>query len=344
LRVLVISAIVPFQNGDEHDIAQRLRLALIQEGNESDLACLPFDGYHRDLPGQMLSFRLLDLSQWADVVITIGAPGWAVSHPNKRVWFFSYHQPLYELWNTRFGVLDMPHNRILRQEIIEADRVCLREATRVLAASSTAIRSLNEYCGIDAALLRPPPPDIADSGQTERKKSIVCLGAFSDVARHELLITALKYTRSDVQLIIASESTSPSYKRYLEESICVAGVSDRVVVLDNLNDFNSCLMLLREARACVNVSYAASWCGLSLLYAYQLGLPVITCSDSHGVAEIVKACNQELVVPPEAEQLARVFDEVCSDWGLATKLGKAVRSESARLFPSWNDALEGLLR
>ena len=343
MRILVVSASVPFEQRDEELVAEHLSRELEKTGNTSDLIRLPFDGYHRDLPGQMLAFNLLDLVSWADCVITIGVPGWAVEHPNKRVWFFSHHRPLYELWNTQWGLLFSPHNALMRRALIEADRTCLTKAKKVFAASLTGSRQILDYHRINSEVLFPPVLDESEASRENYGDYIYSDSYFSEEMRHDLMIRAIQKTQSDVHLVLATGPGRVEYWEYLNQLVNALGLSDRVTLLGAELNSAKRLELVAHARACVYIPYSANWWGLFVLRAYRCRRAVVTCTDSDGVKELVQPGQGGLTVTPDPEALGEAFDRLYAEEKMARQLGEEAYLAASELIPSWGQVIERLL-
>ena len=81
-------------------IVRDLVSAVSERGHEVNTIEIPFLSVWDQMLDQMLALRLMDVSDDADVLVAIRPPSYALSHPNKRLWFIHHHRGAYDLWGT----------------------------------------------------------------------------------------------------------------------------------------------------------------------------------------------------------------------------------------------------
>ncbi len=157
MKVLVATTCVPFVDGGARTIVRDLTRALLDRGHQVDTIEIPFKSAWDEMLEQMLAIRLMDVSDRADVLVAMRTPSYLLRHPNKRVWFIHHHRGAYDLWGTPYQ--DIPataEGLAVREAIIAADNLYLREAERIFTNSKIVADRLQKYNALDGQVLYPP--------------------------------------------------------------------------------------------------------------------------------------------------------------------------------------------
>src|SRR4051812_8325504 len=129
MKVLIASTVVPFVEGGGTFIVDWLDKMLRSHGHEVDVLRIPFWSNYREMPGQMLALRLLDVADKGDRLIAIRPPAYLMRHPKKVLWFIHHHRGAYDLWGTIYQDLpNSPEGRAYREAIIKSDQLAFSEA------------------------------------------------------------------------------------------------------------------------------------------------------------------------------------------------------------------------
>ena len=151
------STYVPFVDGGGRMIVRDLARAIREHGHDVDTVELPFASKWDEMLGQMLAIRLTDVTQRSDALIAIRTPSYVLRHPNKLLWFIHHHRGAYDLWGTEFqDIPATPEGLAVRDAIIAADDLYLREAQRVFTNSQIVSDRLKRFNHLDSTVLYPP--------------------------------------------------------------------------------------------------------------------------------------------------------------------------------------------
>lgn len=318
--------------------------ALLHRGHEVDTILLPFHPDPATIPEQLLALRLLDVSDRGDLLIAIRTPSYVLRHPNKVVWFIHHHRPAYDLWGTVYqDVADTPAGLSLREPIIQADNLGLREARAVFANSHVTARRLMEFNRLDADVLYPPLTEGESFPVGGYGDYVLCPSRITPIKRQDLLVEAIATARTGVRLILAGPPDAPAQLRALERKVDRLGVGDRVELRGRWISEQEKLDLFAEALACAYVPYDEDSYGYVTLEAFQARRPVITCTDSGGTHELVEDGRTGVITEPEPQSLANAMDALFDDRSRARELGEAGDERVRELGISWDRVLERLL-
>jgi hypothetical protein len=157
MRVIVASSFVPFADGGDRFAVDWLHATLAAAGHDVESILLPFADDARWTLEQMLAYRMLDLTESCDRLITLRFPSHLLRHPCKVAWL----------------VPDVPGPSpaagpaaaaAFQRRLLEADAAGLAEARAIFTTSATASERLRRVHGLASEPL-PPPPDGAASAE-----------------------------------------------------------------------------------------------------------------------------------------------------------------------------------
>lgn len=127
-------------------------------GHEVEQISLPYLDDLAFAPKQLMAFRLMQMTDWCDHLIALGAPVHVLDHPSKVIWCQNEPRSL------RGGGLTRPDHRPVW--LRSADAVGFGQALAVYATTLDRISELQTY-GIACGLL--PPLEDAMSGSLTPK-------------------------------------------------------------------------------------------------------------------------------------------------------------------------------
>ena len=151
--------------------------------------------------------------------------------------------------------------------------------------------------------------------------------------RIDLLIEAMRYVKSDIELRIAG--TGPQEPELRE----LAAADPRVKLVGFLND-PELADAYAAARAVLFVPYEEDY-GFITLEAMLSGKPVITTTDAGGPTELVSHLVNGLVTAPKPASLGRAITLLARRPWLAWWLGRNSRARATRI--TWDRVVSGLL-
>jgi glycosyltransferase involved in cell wall biosynthesis len=344
MKIGLISSCVPLVFGGGRNIVDWLASKLLEHGYRCEVVYIPSSDTPETILQQMAAFRLLELSDSFDRIITFRPPSHIVKHPVKVVWFIHHIRMYYDLWNSPYcPVPDTAPWRALREDIMRADTRALREATRVFANSRIVQQRLAAYNGIDSEVLYPPVwrPEIFRSG--EYGDELVYVSRMEHHKRQHLLVDAMRYTKTKVRLRLAGSSTSGPYVQSLREAVEHNGLRDKVTIDDRWISEDEKAANFASALAAAYAAYDEDSYGYPTIEAAHARRCTVTLNDSGGVLEFVEDGVNGRVVAPEPAAIAAVFDELFERRDLARQFGDAAHARLAELGIAWDVVITRLL-
>ena len=341
-RVCICGTQVPFAWGGAEILVECLRDELRARGFEADVVTLPFVWPTRvDILKSALAWRLLDLRQVdlerVDLVIATRFPSYLVPHPNKVVWLIHQLRQLYDLLGTTYSDFDprLPRDARAIEMVRAMDRRGLGEARGVFTISRNVAERLERHNGIAARVLHPPPRLDGRLRTGPPGNFVFTIGRLNEVKRFDLLVRALRHTRSPVRARIAGSGPER------EELVALAskqGVADRVDFLGTIEDDQ----VVEEYANSLAVFYAPydEDYGFVTIEAFQAGKPMVTTADAGGVLEFVTDGRNGLVSAPEPREIAARLDRLWEDRAEAQRLGAAGRDSVREI--AWDHVIAEL--
>lgn len=347
MKIAIASVQVPFIRGGAEYHAENLKRELIKRGYEADIVTMPFKWYPASaLLDHIMAARLLDLTEVngvaIDRVIALKFPIYYVNHPNKVLWILHQHRQAYELWGTEYGDLEhMEDGHQVRQVIINADNKYLRESRLIYANSKTVSERLKKYNDISAMPLYHPPGGYEKLHCNDFGDFIFYPSRLHEIKRQHLLIEALRYTKTDVKLLLAGTGES-EYVQYLNKLIDKYNLRSRIKLLGLISDEEK-IKLYSDCCMVFNGPYQEDY-GYVTLEAFFSGKPVLTFEDSGGPLEFVTNDETGYVVSPHPEALAEKIDYLYESKSAAKNMGVNGMQLMKKLNVSWDYVIERLLQ
>jgi glycosyltransferase involved in cell wall biosynthesis len=352
--------------------------------HDADLIKLPshehsFDG----LVDSYHAFAELDLTHF-DAVISTKYPSWMVRHPRHVVYLHHTLRGLYDTYHTMglpfepdlsdgsvrdlIGLLDqMPPGSddgwrvVLDRARVVADKLgrghpalafpgpVVRRLIRWLDRDALDSRNITAHLAISKTVAARPdyfPPGVVARGLPLPSSlkgvhrgpflNLFTASRLDGAKRVDLLIRSMQYVSADISLRIAGGGP-------IEESLRELAADDRrIEFLGRISDEE----LVDEYAQAFAVPFVPldEDLGLVTIEAHMSGKPVITCTDSGGVAELVEHGVTGLVVAPEPRALARAIDALAIDRALAERMGEAgAQSSGGFTWPRVANALLGAI-
>ncbi len=344
MRVLVASTYVPFVVGGADRIVRDLARAVQERGHEVDTVEIPFSSNWEEMLEQMLAIRLIDVSAAADVLIAIRTPSYLLSHPNKRLWFIHHHRGAYDLWGTPYqDIPATPEGRAVRDAIVAADNIYLREAQRIFTNSRIVSDRLRRFNDLHSEVLYPPLglPDSFKAGPAG--DYIFYPSRLVGHKRQLLAIEATAHLRTDVRLVIAGVPDTPDQLSLLEGAIAANGLEGRVELMPRWIGEEEKADLISGSLGVLYVPHMEDSYGYVTLEAFHSYKPVITCADSGGTLEIIEDGVNGLVAAPEPTALAVAMDRLREDPDEAATMGERAHQVLQLKDISWDRVVTSLL-
>lgn len=309
-RVLVLGAQVPFVKGGaellNHSLVEQINTL---EGVHAQLVQLPFKWYPEEqILNDIVSWRLLDLSsanaQKVDLVIGTKFPSYAAQHPNKVLWLVHQHRVLYDLENSSFDV----HNADtkVRKKLRSIDTKLLSECKERYTISNNVTKRLLNFNNLESIPLLPPSPYHDKITPKTYKDYVVYIGRVDPLKRVELLINALKLSKTLKAYIIGKGNED--YIRDLKMLIEKNSLQNRCFLLGFLED-EEMLSYLQNSKAVFYAPIDEDY-GYLTIESFLAKKPVITCKDSGEVTTNVKTTSSGFICEPTQESIAEVLNQL----------------------------------
>ena len=347
MRIVVATVHAPFVRGGAEAHARGLLDALQAAGHEAEIVSMPFKWYPPErIADQVLACRLLDLTESdglaVDRLIGLKFPAYLIPHPSKVLWILHQHRPAYDLWDHPLGDLaNYPNGAQVREVIRQADQQLIPEARAVFANSMNVARRLKHYCQIEATPLYHPPPCAEQFYCGEAEDYFFFPSRLTPNKRQHLVVEALARTRQSVRVCFASSTDHPSYTQELSQRIHELGLEHRAVLLGAVSDTEH-RGLFAHARAVLYPPVDEDY-GYVTLEAMLAAKPVITCTDSGGPLEFVRAGATGVIAEPTPEAVADAMDRLWEQRLSARAMGEAGRDLYASLRITWPAVVERLV-
>jgi glycosyltransferase involved in cell wall biosynthesis len=343
VQVVLASTYVPFVKGGGTTLLADLEQALRERGHQVEPVLFPFWSDPEEMLEQMLALRLIDLSSHGDLLIAVRTPSYLLRHPNKVVWFLHHHRPAYDLGETEFADTDTDALDRTREAIVKADNLHLREAKRLFALSHVVAARLRSFNGLTAEVLHAPLRDPGGYRSESFDDYVVFPSRITPLKRQWLAVEAMAHVTADVRLVLLGPPDLPQHVDRIRETVEREGLEDRVQLIDEWVDEERKRQLIANALAVVFPPYDEDY-GYVTLEAFHSQKPVITCTDSGAVLELVEDGVSGTVVRPQPELLAEAIDRLAGDRHLAQQMGRAGFERVNRLGITWDTVVGSLTR
>jgi glycosyltransferase involved in cell wall biosynthesis len=344
VRVLVASTFVPFIEGGGRMIVRDLVRAVRERGHEVDTIEIPFVSVWDQMLEQMLALRMMDVSDAADVLVAIRTPSYLLRHPNKRLWFIHHHRGAYDLWDTPYqDIPGTPEGLAVRQAIVAADDLYLRESQEIFTNSQIVADRLRDFNGLDGTVLYPPLGEPQRFVPAPAEDYVFYPCRITGHKRQHLLVEAAAHLQSDVRVVIAGAADSPEQLQPLYETIARHGLEERVQLIPRWISEEEKAELISRSVGVLYVPFLEDSYGYVTLEAFHAHKPVITCSDSGGTLEIIEEGVNGLIAAPEAAALAAAIDRLRADPQAAQAMGERAHETLRAKDISWDRVVRSLL-
>jgi glycosyltransferase involved in cell wall biosynthesis len=344
MKVGIVSSSVPFIDGGYRNIVTWLTSQLVRAGHEVEEIYIPFDDDPRNLFPQLAAFRMIDLTDRADVIVCFRPPSHLVRHPRKVVWFIHHIRIFYDLWDTPYRPFeDTAATRATRAALMDVDRAALSEASKIFTISRTITNRIAQFNDLDSTVLYPPLHDPERYANLSTGDEIVYVSRLEEHKRQHLLIEAMRHTKSGARVRILGTSGGSEYGARLRELANERGVSDRLVLEDAWITEELKERRVGEALAVAYLPVDEDAYGYPTLEGAAASKAILTTTDAGGTTEFVRDGIEGFVVAPEPAALAEAIDRLYIERDATIRMGVASNARVAELGITWDAVLEGLL-
>lgn len=341
MKIIIASTIVPFIDGGATFFVDWLDTVLKKHGHETEVLKLPFKSEPSEMLQQMLALRLLDVTASADMLIAIRTPSYLIKHPNKVLWFIHHHRGAYDLWDTPYQDIPVTEEGLqIRAAFIQADNLAFSESKKIFTNSKTVSSRLKKFNNVDSEVLYPPLLDPEKYHCCVYGDYLFYPSRLTHHKRQFLAVEAMKYTKSNVKLIVAGKADNPGYMQQLNLVIKSNKLHDKVKIINRWISEEEKIEFYAKSLGCIYLPLDEDSYGYPSLEAYHSRKPVITCNDSGGTLEIVEHGVNGFISSPDPKELAGYFDQLHSQKHQAEKMGVAGHDKIFSMNINWENVVQ----
>lgn len=323
MRILIASTIVPFIEGGGTFIVDWLQKGFQDRGYQCEVIKLPFHSCYPEMLQQMLGFRLIDLEGYTDLLITIRTPSYLLKHPNKIAWFIHHHRGAYDLWGTQYQDIPNTYEGLqVRNSIIAADNVALRECKKIYTNSLVVSDRLREFNNLESEVLYPPLYNSHCYHCNGYEDFIFYPSRITSHKRQILAIEAMQYTKSEVKLLIAGSPDDPVQLAQLQNEVQKSKAKKNITIISRWISDQEKYEFFSRCLGGLYIPHNEDSYGYPTLEAFQSKKPVITCIDSGGTLEIIENNVNGFITESTPQSLAYAMDLLYMDREKARELGE----------------------
>lgn len=345
MRIAIATVQVPFCRGGAELHAERLQVALQNNGHQADIITLPFAFSPPQAVEQAIELWKSEATQQlintcSDGLIALRFPAYLALHPNRVLWLLHQHRAVYDLWNTQY-TKELTHSsegQALRTKIQTIDTITLEKYKYRFSNSLTVTDRLQKFNGLTSEPLYHPPPLVGRYYCQTAQPFIFCPSRLEDLKRQDLLIEAIAHLPRSVSVVFAGEGGN---RPRLERQIADLGLQDRVRLLGQVSQAEL-LAFYANCRAVFYAPYDEDF-GYVTLESMLSHKPVITCIDSGEPARIVLDQETGFICEPTATAIAAAIDAFWQSPDRAQTMGEAGWEHYQALKISWENVVKKLV-
>jgi glycosyltransferase involved in cell wall biosynthesis len=341
LKIGLVSSLLPHVRGGYRLIVDWLEPHLQAAGHQVERIYLP-NGF-ADALTEFATYRMLDLSQSCDRIITFRPPAHALKHPNKVTWFIHHERALYDLWDSSY----CPYPKTayweqFRSSLHQADSMALKEAKSLFCNSRVVQERLARFNALQAEVIYPPIDDSEGFRFSHLGDEIISICRIIGHKRQRLMVEAMALTKTPVRLRLAGQSGEPTYLADLQRLVRQNRLENRVTIDQRWISEGEKRYLLSVALANAYMPEDEDSYGYPTLEAAHAQKATVTTSDAGGTIEFIEHERSGLVLAPEPAALADAFDRLWLDRKLARQLGRGANDRIGELRIDWSNVVERL--
>ena len=249
------------------------------------------------------------------------------------------YRAAYNLWGTPFDDLSThPEGARMRDWIRHCDARFIPEARKVFANSRTVAERLRLYNQIESEPLYHPPPRAARLRAGGQGDYVFYPSRLEPQKRQELLIEAMRHTRTPVRAVLAGSTRERA--RY-ESLVRAHGVGDRVS-LRGLVSEEELIELYAGALGVCYLPFDEDY-GYVTLEGMLSAKPLVVARDGGGATEFVEHGREGYVADPDPRALAECLDSLYADRKRARRMGERGREKLLAMNLSWRNVVEKII-
>jgi len=345
MKIIITSAIVPFNYGSRTLIEEWLVQKLCEYGHQVEIARIPFSFNYKELLPQITALRLYHLENDCERLICTGIPSYIIPHPNKYVWFLNHYCEMFDLWNTDLNIIQEDSGWLaIREYIMRSDNATLPQAKKIYTNSNIMSERLMNLNNLKSTTLYPsvlrPEQFYCDS----YGDYIFYLSRICSSKRQLLAVQAMEYTKTSVKLLLIGKPDDPAYMETINKYIKDHSLDKKVIIINEWITEKQKTEYFAKCLGALYIPYKKCFFGFPLLEAYYSRKPVITCTDSFGTGELVINKKNGLIISPDPKVIAKKFDKFYIDKQNVEMMGANGLNRIGKLQITWDNVVRELTK
>ncbi|OPX65138.1 MAG: D-inositol-3-phosphate glycosyltransferase [Methanoregula sp. PtaU1.Bin006] len=345
MKIGILNVQVPFIRGGAEVLAESLRDELKKRGHDADIITIPFKWYPPEkIVDSMMVARKIDVTEVngekIDRVIALKFPVYLANHENKVLWLCHQHRQAYELWGTDHGDLHaMEFGDEVRKLIVDCDNRFLPKSRKIFTISKTVSDRLMQFNSISSIPLYPPPKNPEIFRAETSQDYIFYPSRIDKIKRQILLVSALKFCKTRIRVIIAGTGDQRTIND-IRERAKTDGTLSRLEIRGYVSEEEKADLYAKSLGVYFG-AYQEDY-GYITLESFYSGKPVIIHTDAGGPSEFVNEKNG-FIIKPEPQEIAFVMDSLYNDREHAKNLGNQGYELIQNLNINWDYVIRQLV-
>jgi glycosyltransferase involved in cell wall biosynthesis len=270
-----------------------------------------------------------------DKVIVLQFPAYYVKHRDKTIWLMHQHRAVYDSYHPEDASNELKR---LRDKIRQWDSAELKKYKSIYTMSKNVSFRLKQYNDIPSIPLYHPPYGENRFYCEEPYDYIFYPSRLESHKRQDLLIQAMKFTKTPVKAIIAGVGGQGERFQKLIEDL---ELKTKVRLIGAVSDEEKYALYARALAVFfgpLDEDY-----GYVTLEAMLSQKPIITCTDSGGPLEFVIDGGNGSIVKPIPELIAERIDWYYGNQRKAKEMGRCGLESYRKKNINWGNVVRTLI-
>jgi glycosyltransferase involved in cell wall biosynthesis len=314
--------------------------ALKQTGHEVEIVTIPFKFFPESDMEALMDFWLTqDFNSFngyeIDKVIVLQFPAYYVRHRDKTIWLMHQHRAVYDSYHPENTSNELKR---LKDKIHHLDTVELKKYKLIYTMSKNVSFRLKKYNDIHSIPLYHPPHGEDRFYYEESYDYIFYPSRLESHKRQDLLIKAMKFTKTPVKAIIAGTGgQGQRYHKLIED----LELTHKVRLIGTISEEEKYALYARALAVFfgpLDEDY-----GYVTLEAMLSQKPIITCTDSGGPLEFVLDRETGVISEPDPEAVAEAIDKLYLDRARSAEMGRCGLKRYKEMEINWEKVVGKLV-
>ena len=342
MKIALFNSAIPFVRGGSELLADDLKSQLETRGYEVKLFRLPFiEDFEVGIFLNALSAQLLNFDDY-DLLISFKWPAYLAVHKCKNLWLFHQLRQVYDLFGKSHGLENNDLGNAIKEMVVQVDTLALNDANKIFAISNSAKR-LEKYNNIKASVMHAPLLNSEKYHKTSYGDYFYCASRIDTMKRQILAVEAMRYTKSDVKLILDGVCGDEAFLNDIYSIINDHKLNKKITINANFVPEETKINRYANCLASIYLPVDEDSPGFVTFEAFYSHKTLITAADSGGVVDFVKNGENSFVVEPSPQAIAEKMDYLYEQKHIAKQMGKKAYEFIVEQNVNWDDTIRRLL-